>query len=208
MAKFPEPPAPSQLRAIDPDLKVVPPGILLWRIYFRDGKFPARWNDLRFYGPLSTARFDHHLEPCHEQDRGIFYAAFDYETCIAEVFQDTRVIDRKRNAPWLAGFPLGKELILLDLTGSWPTRAGASMSMNSGPRPRARRWSQAIYRTYPMVQGLYYCSSMNRNEPAVAVYERALPARPRHPAFNRALAEPDLAEIIDLCAGNLGYLVI
>jgi len=208
VAKFPEPPAPSKLRVIDPDLKVVPSGALLWRIYFRDGKFPARWEDLRFFGPVSTARFDHHLEPPHEQNRGILYAACDYETCIAEVFQDTRVVDRKRNAPWLGGFPLRKEVILLDLTGSWPTRAGASMSMNSGPRPRSRRWSQAIYQAYPTVQGLYYCSSMNRNEPAIALYERALSALPGHPALNRALADPDLSEIIDWCAGNLGYLVI
>jgi len=46
------------------------------------------------------------------------------------------------------------------------------MALNSGPRPRARRWSAAIYDTYPHIGGLWYPSSMYGGTPAVALYER------------------------------------
>ena len=49
---------------------------------------------------------------------------------------DTRVIDRTAHDPWLVAFELLQPLNLLDLTGVWPTRAGASMALNTGPGPR------------------------------------------------------------------------
>ncbi len=97
---------------------------------------------------------------------------------------------------------------LLDLTGSWPTRAGASMAINSGPRPRARRWSQAIYAAYPAVEGLYYASSLDANRPAVMLYERAASALPRRPAFHRALADPTLTAAIVRAARRFNYIAI
>jgi hypothetical protein len=98
-----------------------------------------------------------------------------------------------------------RALVLLDLTGTWPTAAGASMAINSGPRPRARRWSQAIYAAYPSVEGLLYCSSMHANQPAAALFERAQSAIPPAPAFHRALADPGLLLRLDAAATLLGY---
>ena len=111
--------------------------------------------------------------PPKVQYRGILYAATGDDaiaTCVAEVFQDTRLVDTRRNEPRLAAFPVMEDVaLLLDLTGKWPTRAGASTNINSGPRPRCRRWSRVIYDAYPDLGGLYYASSMNGNEPAVAL---------------------------------------
>jgi hypothetical protein len=49
------------------------------------------WNTFRTFGPLQTARFDHHLPDEHGeprlQDRGIYYAAMEIATCLAELFQ-------------------------------------------------------------------------------------------------------------------------
>ncbi len=129
-------------------------------------------------------------------------------TPFAEVFQETRVIDRRRNAPWLVAFDLGRPLELLDLTDSWPTRAGASMAINSGPRPKARRWSQRIYEAYPTIEGLSYPSSMDGNRPAVALYERALDALPARPVFHRALADPALSVAVIRAARRFGYAVV
>jgi hypothetical protein len=70
--------------------------------------------------------------------------------------------------PWLAAFTLMEDVWSLDLTGKWPTKARASANINSGPRPRCRRWSSTIYDSYPRLMGLYYASSKNGNEPAVA----------------------------------------
>ncbi len=205
MPKFPEPPPVDQLMQREPAVKLLTAGTMLWRLYFRSGPHPGRWDQFRTYGPVRTARFDHHHLPPHIQVRGILYAALHGPTCVAEVFQDARLVDRHRKDPWLVGFELSQDLRLLDLTGTWPTVAGASMSMSSGPRPRAQRWSRAIYGAYPQVQGLWYPSSMHANRPAVALYERATGAMPDNPSFHRALADPALLPPLRGIALEVGY---
>jgi len=167
VAKLPEPPPKATLETISPAVATLQAGAKLWRIYFRDGIYPTTWDRMRYYGPVSSARFDHHLDPPGVQDRGILYAAAGDDaiaTCLAEVFQDTRLVDSRRKEPRLAAFALAEDVSLLDLGGKWPTVAGASANINSGPRPRCRRWSKTIYDAYPKLMGLYYASSMNGNE--------------------------------------------
>ncbi|MDP9122879.1 MAG: RES family NAD+ phosphorylase [Acidobacteriota bacterium] len=201
MPKFPEPP---DLRRVPMDAKVLPTGTLLWRVYFRGGRHPTFWDGFRSFGP-TRGRFDHQLPPPRVQERAVLYAAGHGPTGLAEVFQDTRVIDRTARDPWLAGFQLAVPLTLLDLAGSWPTRAGASMALSSGARPRAQRWSRAIYEVYPDLAGLYYPSSMAGNRPAVALYERALPGIPRSPIFHRPLVDPALLSLLSRVARDIGY---
>jgi hypothetical protein len=165
------------------------------------------WHTFRDIGPTKS-RFDHHLPPPRAQDRAILYASAHGETSFAEVFQDDRVIDRHRNRPWLAAFDLTSEIVLLDLSGDWPTRAGASAAIASGPRPRARRWSQAIHAAYPTIAGLWYPSSMGGNEPAAALYERTAFAMPDRPVFNRPLSDPSLTAIVARAARRFGYGVV
>ena len=211
MAKLPEPPPVATLKLVSPDVEMLPAGTRLWRIYFRAGRHPATWDQMRYYGPLRSARFDHHLDPPRVQDRGILYAATGDDaiaTCVAEVFQDTRLVDTGRNEPRLAAFTLTGDVALLDLTGKWPTRAGASANINSGPRPRCRRWSRTIYDAYPDLKGLYYASSMNSNEPAVALYERASDTLPRSPVLNRPLSDAPLLIPLERIASELGYDLI
>jgi hypothetical protein len=136
------------------------------------------------------------------------YAARDATTCLAEVFQATRVVDRAAGQPWLAVFRLLTDVVVLDLTGPWPTQAGASMAINSGPRPRARRWSQAIHAAYPAVGGLLYASSMHANQAALAIYERSQQALPAAPLFHRALADPALLPRLNHAATRLGYRLV
>ena len=131
-------------------------------------------------------------------------------TCFAEVFQESRVIDRRARDPWLVAFRLQQKLQLLDLTGIWPTRAGASMAINTGSRFRAQRWSRVIYDTYPYLHGLYYPSSMHANQPAIALYERASDTgvMPAQPLFHRSLSDPSLLTALRNVASDLGYLLI
>ena len=207
MAKFPEPPLPGGLAAIPPQLKPLQVAEELWRIYFRGGRYPTLWQDFRYYGPTG-ARFDHHPLPSRvHADRAIMYAAGSALTALAEVFQKTRVIDRVRDEPWLVAFRTVRIVQLLDLGlgSAWPTRAGASSNINSGPRPRAQRWSVRIHGDYPGVEGLYYCSSMHGNMPAVAFNERAIDALPAAPSFHRALADPTLLTVMQNAAQDLGY---
>lgn len=207
MATFPEPPPAPDLARIPPVLHVLPPGTLCWRIYFQGGPHPSAWNAFRGYGP-TTARFDHHLPPPHLQSRGTLYLAESAGTCFAEVFQETRVIDRARNDPWLVCLELVAPVTLLDLRGQWPTQAGASMAIDSGPRPRAQRWSRAIYSAYAIVEGLHYSSSMDGNRPAIVLYERAVKALPAAPRFHRALADPTLTAATARAADRFRYAIV
>ena len=150
-------------------------------------------------------RFDHHSSPARQQTRGILYGGLRVYTCFAEVFQDTRTIERSRNRPWLAGFELTRNVSLLDLAGTWPTKAGASMAINSGRRDRARAWSLRVYEDYPTIEGLHYPSSMDGNRPMLALYERARNALPARPVFDRALADPSLNRAVVKAALLFNY---
>jgi hypothetical protein len=129
------------------------------------------------------------------------------DTSLAEVFQETRRINRTRRAPWLAIFLLQRDVNLLDLTGAFPTRVGASMAINSGSRARAREWARQFYDACEPLQGIYYASSMNGNEPAMALTDRAEKAGcfPAHPDLNRALADDSLLDVLKHSAHRLGY---
>jgi len=207
MATFPDPPSKAQLQAIGSDLAILPAGTRLWRVYFRGGPHPTTWNLFRQYGPTNS-RFDHHTTPRRVQRRAIAYLAEDGPTCLAEVYQDTRTIDRGRHDPWLVRFELVREVSLLDLTGPWPTRAGASMAISSGSRAKARKWSRAIYAAHAGVEGLLHCSAMHANNRAVALYERAISAIPVTPTYNRALQDPSMTTVLSNAAANLNYSLI
>src|SRR5262249_15503655 len=149
------------LAAILPQWHSLGSGTELWRIYARGGPHPTTWNTFRAYGPSARARFDHHLPPARGQNRGILYAAAEILPCVAEVFQDTGIVDPRHDEPWLVGFRLTRPVRLLSLRGLWPTRAGGSMALNTGDRARARRWSRTVYEAYPQAEGLWYASAMN-----------------------------------------------
>ena len=181
---------------------------MLARVYFSAGEHPTRWNEFRHFGP-THARFDHHLADAQRgastQDRSILYCARAAATCFAEVFQDSRKINRTRRTPWLAVFALTRDVKLLDLTGNYPTRAGASMAINTGHRGRARAWARAFYAAYPALHGIYYASSMNGNQPAITLNDRAQGCLPPYPEFNRALADDALLDVLKHSARDLGY---
>ncbi len=143
------------------------------------------------------------------QDRGILYAAGGHDAaalvCLAEAFQKTRLINRARGIPWIVAFDTQHPLRLLDLTALWPTRAGASTAIASGPRPHARQWSRRIYDAYPEIDGLWYPSSMAGHAPAMALYERAAGALPAAPRANRGLDDPVMDSLLEDAAVQLNY---
>jgi len=191
------------------DLRPIASGTLLWRVYRAGGPHPTPWNELRHYGPAPTGRFDHQQPPPHDDPaRGILYVsvgALGALGALAEAFQDTRTIDRGRQAPWLVGFQLDGDLPALDLTRLWPTRAGASQAISSGRHATAQAWSRAIYRAYPEVEALLYRSSMAGGALNLALYERAASRLPRSPAVHLPLTHPGLTLPLSRVAAKLGY---
>ncbi|HRN61789.1 MAG TPA: RES family NAD+ phosphorylase [Luteimonas sp.] len=212
MAKLPAPPSVAHLRTLPRPVKTLQAGDVLARVGFAGGDHPTTWNGFRYWGPTG-ARFDHHLRDTHgrpqHQDRGVLYAAKSAQTCLAEVFQHARVVDVHARQPWLAVWTLVHRLTLLDLTGEFVTRMGASTAIHSGSRACARLWAAALYEAWPDLDGIAYCSSMNGNAGAYALNERALRTDPfpATPDSHRMLADPLTADRIDAAAANLGYMV-
>jgi hypothetical protein len=206
MVKLPDPPRVSRLRAVGAEVTTIPQGTPVSRIHFQAGPYPTTWGALRWIGP-SGARFDHHRLPRGKQKRGILYAALEGVTCLAEVFQNKRIIDVHLGEPWFVTFELARDVVVLDLTGDWPTRAGASVLINAGNRARARAWSAAIYEAFPQVEGLLYCSSMAANRRALALYERAQSAIPAAPVTHRSLADSSMRSLIREAADKFGYFM-
>lgn len=208
MAKLPPPPPPEALAELGPDMVALAPHTVLWRIAPTAGEHVLAWNVMRGYGP-TTARFDPHPPPPGEgSGERVLYLALAVQTCVAEVFQDTRVVNRRRRAPYLTGFRPRRTLGLLDLAGTWPTRAGASQALNSGPTELSRAWARAIRAAFPALDGLWYPSSMNGNEPSVALFAPAADALPDEPLISVPLAHPGLAEALAAAAQAVGYLLL
>ena len=137
------------------------------------------------------------------------YLAASPITCLAEVFQKTRTIHRTHRMPALVGFRVTSSLKLLDLTGAFPTRIGASMGLMSGARSVGRNWARALYAAFPDAQGLAYPSSMHGNAIAIVLNDRAdsVGALPRSPGFHKALADPSMMTLLKNAARELGYLL-
>jgi len=214
MPKFPEPPNEAVLSQIPAVTQTLPTGAVVSRIFFADGDYATTWDMFRYFGPTAS-RFDHHLLDAkgvsHVQNRGIMYLATGPEsipTCLAEVFQTTRVIDRNSRNPCLVGFALAAPLTLLNIRGTFATTIGASSVIHSGQKPRARRWAQKLYAAYPTIDGLFYCSSMYGNEPAIALFEKGQKAIPKKPLFHRELKDPALVNILTETAKKITYLLV
>ena len=209
MAKFPSSPGVRALARLAPAISTLGGGTILARIYYSRGEHPQVWNQFRYFGPLNS-RWDHHTLASGNpemQSRGIYYAARDAKTCLAEAFQATRRIDRAFQAPWLVVFATVARLKLLDLTGDFATRMGASMAIHSGSRGRARGWARDLYDAYPEIQGILYAASMHGGQHAIALNERALKEQlfPAHPLFHRALADDVMVDTLKHAASALGY---
>jgi hypothetical protein len=206
MARLPQPPAPASLRSLlrpAEDIVTVPGITRLVRIFAAGGKHRQRWNSFRHTGPLPHARFDPHPlgpggGPTTTRDHGSIYFGLSARTSIAEVFQNTSIVDRSTRRPHLVVLRPRRTLCLLDLTALWPTRAGASQEISSGAKATTQAWARAIREAHPELDGLWYRSSMDSGAPALCLWDppagSALPAAPDvllpldHPGLDLPLA--------------------
>ncbi len=207
--KFPDPPEPATLPAADQDGDLIGIGGPLWRIFPTTSVHAEPWNTLRHFGPVA-ARFDPHPPPPAERSaHGVLYAAGDAVTALAEAFGTNRTVDVRTAEPWLVKFTLPAPVVqLLDVTGTWPTRAGASQEIWTSPdRRRTQRWARAIAARFVGLDGLHYGSSMRGGGAFnVALWEPAksvISAATVH--FAEPLAHPAMAAMIRQACIRLGY---
>ncbi|MGO1049120.1 RES family NAD+ phosphorylase [Crossiella sp. CA198] len=206
MARLPPPPTPAALQALlrrTEDVVAVHRATRLVRIFAAGGTHPQRWNSFRYAGPLPHARFDPHPatldgRPIETHEHGVLYFGLSVRTSVAEVYQATSTVDRRTRSPHLVVLRPRRTLRLLDLSGLWPTRAGASQSISTGPKDRTQAWARAIRAAYPELDGLWYRSSMDTGNPAICLWDppgmSALPIAPDvllpldHPGLDLPLA--------------------
>lgn len=202
MAKLPLPPNPPELGAHTPAM--IGFREVLWRVHRRHGGHPIGWDELRHDGPLSSRFEAQPLGSAAVGDEGVAYAATDVPTPLAEVFQDTRVVNVTNGDPWLAGWEPRRSLALLDLTGTWPIRIDASHALNPGRRDHARAWARALRATWPLADGLLHTSAMT-GAPCVTMFNPASDSFPAHPGFHQSLADSRLALPLLSSASAIGY---
>jgi hypothetical protein len=205
------------LSAIPPAVHTLPAGSDIVRIWFGRSRHASGFAHFRDFGPTSS-RFDHHLPDRAGRPisgpRAILYAidaAADphaFMSALAEVFQQTRTIDLTAGEPRLTIFQTTRDLFLLDLTGHWTTRVGASASLSSGPRAITKEWSRDFYGAYPNLDGLRYRSAMSGGSSlSLALYERSRSAMPTAPLVDRSLHHAVLRPDLVRAARTLGYSI-
>jgi hypothetical protein len=190
MARLPLPPARAvlvnELHASD-DVVTVPPATRLVRIFTAHGNHPQQWNSFRYTGPLPHGRFDQQKPakggaPVTDPNNGVLYFGLSVRTSVAEVFQTTSTVDRKTRGPRLVVVRPTRTLRLLDLSGLWPTRVGASQEISSGPKKITQAWARAIRAAFGDLDGLWYRSSMDSGDPSLCLWDppsgAALPLAP------------------------------
>lgn len=217
MARLPPPPSAAELAdALRPeeDVVAVHPATRLVRIFTALGNHPQRWNSFRYTGPLPHGRFDPHQpapdgSPVTDERSGVLYFALSVRTSVAEVFQTTSAVDRTTRSPHLVVLRPARTLRLLDLSGLWPTRVGASQEISSGPKKVTQQWARAIRAAHPHLDGVWYRSSMDSGEPAICLWDppggAALPAEPD---VLLPLNHPGLDLPLTRVCDELGYLLL
>ncbi|MEO7059452.1 MAG: RES family NAD+ phosphorylase [Lapillicoccus sp.] len=177
----------------------------LWRVHATAGPHVVPWDELRQWGP-TTSRWDPQPPPPGPSTLGVAYAALDVSTALAEVFPQTRVVDTRSLVPCLTAWRPTRDLRLLDLTDTWPIRAGAAHALTSAPRAVCRAWARAIVDTWPELDGLWSLSTMT-GAPTVTLFTAAADAFPHRPAFSRTLTTPGLRLTLDDAARRIGYRI-
>lgn len=176
----------------------------LWTIHRTTGPYGRAWNTPRQWGPLKVSRWDPHEEPPSLQpDRAVQYAAEDFTTSVAEVFQDFRSIPLDPDYS-VAGWVPTRPLSLLDLTGNWALRAGASTSLFAAPKSTCRAWSRKIFATWPDLDGLLVPSTMTQSR-NIILFASAASSFPSAPELARSLADRALSPLIAHTSRELNW---
>lgn len=217
MARLPLPPSAADLAAClrpDEDIVAVHPATRLVRIFSAQGRHLQQWNTFRYAGPLAHGRFDPQCpgpDGSTETDprNGVLYFSLSVRTSLAEVFQTTSTVDRSTRSPHLVVLRPARTLRLLDLSGLWPTRVGASQEISSGPKRITQVWARTIREAHPGLDGVWYRSSMDSGNPAICLWDPpARSAVPPRPDVLLPLDHPGLDLPLARICNELNYLLL
>ncbi|WP_339575926.1 RES family NAD+ phosphorylase [Pseudokineococcus basanitobsidens] len=174
------------------------------------GPYVLPWDRARTYGPVD--RFDPHPLPVGDDSGvGVLYTALSVRTCLAEVFQDSRVVMTEQR-PYATSWPTTRDLDLVDLTGTAALLLGAADAIGADRRrARTQAWARALLEAFPAVDGFWHRSAMDGGDCVClvsCVASGALDAVPPRPAFSLPLTHRSMADVVDVAASEIGYLVV
>jgi len=182
----------------------------LWRIHTVAGRHPMAWDELRWNGPLRSNRWDPQSGPLTARSTvGVSYAAPEYTTAFAEVFQGDRAITLTSDRA-LSGWRPTRPLELLNLTGGdgsgdWAVRHGASASLPQAPKSTCRAWASAVHEQLgEQIDGLLVPSTVTGDR-MVVLFARSADAFPTAPDFSRTLEQADVLTLAVRVRGRLGW---
>lgn len=143
---------------------------------FDPTKYGTKALTWRYFGPLH--RFDHQRSrlsnPQQDSERGIYYAALTFSSCVVECFGDSGSIVIEQQC--VALVTVIRSLRLLDLRRNGAMKAGSVAALTkTADRELSQAWSRYFYeyeQIYHKIDGLIYFNAHN-DEEAVALYERA-----------------------------------
>ena len=198
---------PPPTRNISPQWFELESGKTIQRI-FDPTSYGATPTGFRYYGSLS--RFDHQrgTQPKIDNERGIIYAGLNLSCCLIEVFGDDEAI--KIQQQQIAYITLKQSLKLLDLreSGAWDAGTVVAMAVD-GRRKLTQAWSRYFYENpdlYGNIEGLIF-NNAHDGQPAIALYERAIPQLSSADILTLNLNEPAIRESIFAIANRLNLLV-
>lgn len=201
-SKIPLPPATLTIGPSD----IVPYTGFLYRVYPTEGDHPQDWDELREYGPIPGMRFDPHPPPTGDHPGvGVMYTALAPSTALAEVYQDSHIIDRTLKGNALVTWEVTRPLELLDLTQHWPVRNHGAAAMQMGDKEHTPAWAHAIHTQFGhRIDGLFHRSSVD-NQPMITLFERSKDSFPDRPDFNELLTDPACDPVILKACTTLNY---
>lgn len=183
----------------------------LWRIFKTSGAHPSAWNELREFGPLPGMRFDPHPDgtPALHPGVGAAYASEDFYTAFAEVFSDSKVIDREEGRRVLAAWRPIRPIRVLDITGRNVSRIfGAASVQMTDNKNVTRAWARALFEDYgDEVDGIRSRSSVD-NGFVITLFPRASDSFPRAPGEHQELSAVTAEVYVEAAARALGFDVI
>lgn len=198
----------------DDDVVAVSRRTRLVRIFTQGGNHRQTWDSFRYVGPLPHGRFDAHPSGdggrlATSPDHGITYFSLSLVSSVASVFETTSTVDRATRGPHVVVLRPRRGLRLLDLTGYWPTRVGASQEISSGIKQITQAWARAIRGAFPDLDGLWFRSSMDAGNPSIALWDPpASSALPDEPDLLLPLAHPSLDEQLTRACDTLNYILL
>lgn len=204
-------PLPPHVLTIDRRKHVIAFTGALWRVHATEGDHPQHWDELRTFGPIPGMRFDPQPPPMADHPgNGVMYTAASPVTAIAEVYQETRVIDRGYRGNTLAGWQPTRTLELLDLTSRWPVANKGVAAMQMSDKERTSAWSSAINAQFgAFLDGLYHHSSVD-GQVMITLFNRSemYSSFPSRPSFSAPLSSAACDAIILDATDELDYLVL